>query len=43
MGRVLEASELDCVSSEDELVRVEGNTVVATEVKPGDCLKEALR
>ena len=43
VGRYLEASELDGVSSKDELVGVEGNTMVATEVKPGDCLKEALR
>ena len=41
--RDLEAGELDCVCTEDELVRIKGDTVASTEVKPGDCLKEALR
>ena len=43
VGRYFETSELDCVSSKDKLVWVEDNTMVATEVEPGDCLKEALR
>ena len=30
------------VCSEDELVGIEGDTVVSTEVEPVDCLKEAL-
>ena len=38
----LEAGELDRVCSEDELVGINGDSMVSTEVEPGDCLKEAL-